>query len=216
MIYTIVTLHQHHSLLMAGEINRRLGPSRAVAISGDLNSILHDRHNLSGDALITPGNSYGDMSGGFDLAVRDYYGPKIEMAVQNEIVSNYRGEIPVGSAFVLPLPSPASDVPRAFQTLVYAPVMRIPKRLHPESDAVYNSILASLQAIHQWNDARMRAPFMPYLDHVWLTCHGVGTGGLSIEYVAKQTAMAISQYENNFILGQHDCVAWDREITRGQ
>lgn len=212
MRYTVVTLSPSHSACMVKEINRRMHSTCATAVWGDLPSLLLQSRQAVGDALITPGNSYGDMSGGFDLAVRDYYGPRLESVVQKQIVENFRGELPVGNAIVVPLATHCPDKDfRPFQALVYAPTMRIPKRLSPDSDAVYVSVLAALQAIHQWNKTSMS-----FINQVWLTSHGVGTGGLPVELVAKQTAMAIYQFEHHQGLGEFNSVAWDKEVHRGR
>jgi O-acetyl-ADP-ribose deacetylase (regulator of RNase III) len=172
---------------------------------GSVNNTLEKAvtEGLKADALITPGNSYGDMSGGFDLAVRDLLGMDIQHKVQSFIQNTYYGEIPVGSAFVIKLPKGAP-----FGHLVYTPTMRIPKRLPVNSDAVYLSILSAMQAIGAWN----RSQILEQINSVVLTAHGHATGGAPLPTIARQTAMAVSQFERRWPIGTQDTVERDRNI----
>src|ERR1043165_2956863 len=73
------------------------------------------------DALVSPANSFGIMDGGLDAAIRDRLGWDVETAVQQRIVEQHHGELPVGSAELV-----ATGHTR-WPFLVVAPTMRIPE-----------------------------------------------------------------------------------------
>jgi hypothetical protein len=72
------------------------------------------------DAIITPGNSFGHMTGGFDGALVDYFGDELDQLVRQAIKSEWLGELPVGNAIRITM----SDMSTC---LIYAPTMRVPK-----------------------------------------------------------------------------------------
>src|SRR3954470_15421694 len=76
--------------------------------------------DLSCDALVSPANSFGDMSGGIDKAIDDFHQGTAQRALVAAIAEQFLGELPVGAALVVPLPT------RRFSFLVAAPTMRIP------------------------------------------------------------------------------------------
>ena len=71
------------------------------------------------DAIISPGNSFGDMGGGFDRALDEYFKSRAQAAAQAAIATHALGELPVGAALVLRI-TPARPY------LVVAPTMRVP------------------------------------------------------------------------------------------
>ena len=73
--------------------------------------------------IVTAGNSFGWMTGGIDLAVRDYYGVEIQDAIQSEIIGRYNGELPIGKIIVVYTDDTFKP------NLVYIPTMRIPQRI---------------------------------------------------------------------------------------
>ena len=78
-----------------------------------------DITKLRREAWATAGNSFGDMGGGVDRAVDQFFGGLAQTAVQDAIRQNFFNELPVGSAEVV-RPSPSKPV------LIYAPTMRVP------------------------------------------------------------------------------------------
>ena len=56
--------------------------------------------------MISPANSFGIMDGGLDLEIRNQIGPHIETLVQDRIVHEHFGELPVGMAEVVPTGDP--------------------------------------------------------------------------------------------------------------
>lgn len=81
-----------------------------------------DLTTIKADAWGTAGNSFGDMGGGVDRAVDQYFGGQAQKLVQQAIRDEFLGELPVGSA-VMVRPDPKKPA------LIYAPTMRVPGRL---------------------------------------------------------------------------------------
>lgn len=85
--------------------------------------VVGDVLDLRADALLSPANSFGDMGGGVDKRIDDFHRGEAQRAVRRRIAGRWRGELPVGSADVLALPS------ARFPFLVVAPTMRVPGRI---------------------------------------------------------------------------------------
>ena len=67
-----------------------------------LSVIVGDVFNISeADCMVTAGNSFGMMDGGID-GIANYRFGMIESRVQDAIVREWHGEIPVGAALTLP------------------------------------------------------------------------------------------------------------------
>lgn len=93
------------------------------------------------DAVLTAGNSYGQMDGGVDRALAGYW-PDVQRAVWAAVADEYHGYQPVGAASVVP----TADEPCRW--LVYAPTMRVPMPLSGGMDiAVHDAFWAALLAV---------------------------------------------------------------------
>jgi O-acetyl-ADP-ribose deacetylase (regulator of RNase III) len=93
------------------------------------------------DAVLTAGNSYGQMDGGVDRAVAGYW-PGVQRSVWAALADEHHGYLPVGSASVVPT---GGDPCR---WLVYAPTMRVPMPLTGGLDiAVHDAFWAALLTI---------------------------------------------------------------------
>ncbi|MGP3581355.1 prophage tail fiber N-terminal domain-containing protein [Salmonella enterica] len=88
--------------------------------------------------------TFGLMDGGVDAAITAYFGSQLQERVQQNIIREYLGEQPVGTAFVIETGN--SKHP----WLVHAPTMRVPLIIDG-TDAVYNATRAALLAIFQHN-----------------------------------------------------------------
>lgn len=69
------------------------------------------------DVVFTPGNSFGHMTGGFDLGVVEVFGREAQSAVLRMIKDKYNGMMPVGTAEVVVIDGKA---------IVYVPTMMVP------------------------------------------------------------------------------------------
>jgi O-acetyl-ADP-ribose deacetylase (regulator of RNase III) len=135
------------------------------------------------DAVISPANSFGFMDGGIDLAYRRYFGMDLQSRVQAKIRSEFRGELPVGQATVVPTGN--ETVPY----LVAAPTMRVPDRIG-DTVNVYLAFRAALLAVLAHNDGSttinsMRVPAL-----------GTGIGAMTLARAARQMHAAyVSVFE---------------------
>jgi O-acetyl-ADP-ribose deacetylase (regulator of RNase III) len=132
------------------------------------------------DAVIAPGNSFGQMDGGFDQGLVDAFGPTIQDNVKNSIRGWHYGELNVGNAIIVP--TGGLNIPYC----AYAPTMRVPCKLPKDSDVPYLATRAGLIEMIQ-------SPYLSRLDtiRVLIPLMGVGTGGLAVEYVCSQIQMAV-------------------------
>lgn len=136
--------------------------------------------NLSGDALVTPGNSFGDMSGGLDKVIDDFFQGHTQTKIQDAIAYYYFGEQPIGTAMILSLDN------QQFTNIIYAPTMRVPGNIKDSINA-YLAMRAILVAVLQHNEKQkpIKRLIVPSL--------GTGIGGMYYQVAAEQMRMA---YEN--------------------
>ena len=130
--------------------------------------------DLSCDALVSPANSFGDMSGGFDKAIDDFYEGKAQKAVRRAIDELFLGELVVGNAIILPMKT------KQYPFLIVAPTMRVPGNVRHSINA-YLSMRAILVAIVQYNAHAEQAIYSVAIPGL---CSGVG--GMSPQESAEQ------------------------------
>jgi O-acetyl-ADP-ribose deacetylase (regulator of RNase III) len=167
----------------------------ADAFGGDPNvsyALMDINHAAGYDALITPGNSFGIMDGGFDQAVTTLFGLKIEAVVQQRIKADHLGELNVGDAILL-----TSCIPH----LVYAPTMRVPMQITC-TDNVYRAFRAALLQIVLHNK-KQSADGGPCIDKVVTPLLGAGAGKFPPAAAAKQMKLAWDS-----IHGKHSISSW--------
>jgi hypothetical protein len=78
--------------------------------------------DLRCDVLVSPANSFGDMSGGIDQVIDNRYKGVAQRAVVQRIRETWLGELPVGAALIVA--TDRSHLP----LIVVAPTMRGPER----------------------------------------------------------------------------------------
>ncbi|EEF1216697.1 phage tail protein [Salmonella enterica] len=138
------------------------------------------------DCMVSAANSFGLMDGGVDAAITAYFGPQLQERVQQNIIREYLGEQPVGTAFVIETGN--SKHP----WLVHAPTMRVPLIIDG-TDAVYNATRAALLAIFQHNKSVME---YKKIKSVVFPAMGAGCGQVSPDSVARQMKLAWDSFIN--------------------
>lgn len=134
--------------------------------------------DLNCQAIVSPANSFGDMSGGIDKAIDDFHHGEAQRCVTAAIREQFFGEMPVGAALVVELPA------RRFPFVVAAPTMRIPGGVQGSLNA-YLSMRAALVAVLRHNAAGgrpIRSLAVPGL--------GTGVGGMDHDEAAGQMRVA--------------------------
>jgi O-acetyl-ADP-ribose deacetylase (regulator of RNase III) len=123
-----------------------------------------DLFDLDCDALVSPANSFADMSGGLDQQIDRFYAEAAQPAAVARIAERFHGELPVGVATILAMGT------RRFPHLIVSPTMRVPSKV-PGTLNAYLSMRAALIAIHEHNrvaSSPIRSVAVPGL------CTGVG------------------------------------------
>ena len=129
-------------------------------------------------ALVSAANSFGDMGGGVDKAIDDYFGGEAQRRLMARIREEWWGELPVGAALVVELPH------AQFKFLVAAPTMRVPNRVGETLNA-YLAMRGVLVAI-----ARHNASGAPPIARVAVPGLATGVGGLAPDEAAQQMRAA--------------------------
>lgn len=166
--------------LSLGDSNSEVATALAAAFA-DVDAVEVVEGNLldlACDAIVSPANSFGDMSGGIDKAIDDFHGGAAQAAAMSAIAEQCFGELPVGSALIVPLAT------RRWPFIVVAPTMRIPSRVDSTINA-YLAMRASLVAVLRHNAAGnspIRSLAVPGL------CTGVGA--MPAETAAEQMRTA--------------------------
>jgi len=136
------------------------------------------------DAVVSAANSFGFMDGGIDLTYRRYFGMDLQSRVQAKIRSEFRGELPVGQATVVPTGN--ITVPY----LVVAPTMRIPDRIG-DTVNVYLAFRAALLAVLAHN-----AETPTTINSIRAPALGTGIGAMPLGRAARQMHAAyVSVFE---------------------
>ncbi|MCE2030192.1 macro domain-containing protein [Sessilibacter corallicola] len=118
---------------------------------------------MEADAMVSPANSFGVMDGGLDHVIRYELGAQVEERVQQEIVSQYHGELPVGCAVIVETST------NKWPKLIAAPTMRVPMDI---SDTInpYLAFRAILNEVKNYNKLNIKNAIKS------LVCPGLGTG----------------------------------------
>lgn len=142
-----------------------------LGVFGDVDAVEIIEGNLLDldcDALLSPANSFGDMSGGLDKHIDDFYRGAAQETAMQAIRERFLGELPVGMALVLEMSAPR------FPFLVVSPTMRVPSNVGETINA-YLSLRAALVAVLQHNRAAEKRPIQTLA--VPGLCTGVGAMG---------------------------------------
>ena len=134
------------------------------------------------DALVSPANSFGITDGGLDLAIRTELGHHVQKRVQERILAENHGELPVGSAFIV------STEHERWPYLVVAPTMRVPEPAGHALNA-YLAFRAALLAVADFNSAEPT----PRITSVVVPGFCTGIGGMGAKRCAVQMRMAYDQ-----------------------
>lgn len=128
-------------------------------------------------ALVSPGNSLGIMSGGFDLAVVRHFSSDIELDIQSLIKD--RVLLTPGSSVVLDLAhhTTTKSTTSIFNELIYTPTMVYPMELNEEDSIPYTCTLNAL------NSTKANVVALPLF--------GIATGGLGLIHVLIEMFVAI-------------------------
>jgi O-acetyl-ADP-ribose deacetylase (regulator of RNase III) len=137
-----------------------------------------DPIDVKADAVISPANSFGFMDGGIDALYTYQFGAGVQERLQDSIVREHGGELPVGEAVIVRTDHP--DIPWC----ISAPTMRIPRDVSDTVNA-YLAFRAALRAVLDHN--RRGGPLIESI-----LCPGLATsvGRMPVHRCARQMRVA--------------------------
>eukprot|EP01012_Entosiphon_sulcatum_P013699 TRINITY_DN18896_c0_g1_i1.p1 TRINITY_DN18896_c0_g1~~TRINITY_DN18896_c0_g1_i1.p1 ORF type:complete len:434 (+),score=67.30 TRINITY_DN18896_c0_g1_i1:95-1396(+) len=140
------------------------------------------------DSVVSGGNSFGLMEGGMEGAIISLFGEDLANRIQRQILVDFDGEQPVGTAFVMQTGHPNHPY------VVYAPAMRVPMPICL-TDNVYLAMKAALKAVSDHNLRVLENPSYGSLITV-LACPALGTSYGKMPYgeAARQMALAVRNW----------------------
>jgi O-acetyl-ADP-ribose deacetylase (regulator of RNase III) len=163
-----------------GDLNEGVARALAAAFRGvpAIEVVEGNLLDLDGEAIVSPANSFGDMGGGIDKAIDDFHRGAAQKAVMASIAEACYGELPVGMALVVEVPS------RRWPFVVAAPTMRVPSRVAGSLNA-YLAMRAALVAVLRHNATGGRP-----IRRLAVPGLGTGVGGMAPGDAAEQMRTA--------------------------
>lgn len=128
-------------------------------------------------AVVSPANAYGLMDGGYDQAITDWFGEKLQQDVRRYISDNFYGEQPVGTSFII-------DTGKDGVKLIHTPTMRYPERIR-DPLVIYTCMRTCLMCAME-ND----------VESIVIPAFGALTGCVPAELVADMMKRAYDQLLN--------------------
>lgn len=138
------------------------------------------------DCMVSAANSYGLMDGGVDLAIRNFFGMKVQYNVQKQIKKDFYGEQPVGTSIIVYTEN------EEYPFIAHTPTMRVPTDISKTTN-VYEAMFAMLRAIANYNKIVMDKDLR--INKV--VCPGLGTaaGRMIPMEAARQMAVAYKNFK---------------------
>ena len=132
-----------------------------------------DMLEVAHSCVVSPANSYGFMDGGIDYVYYNYFGPDIQVKVQQAIAKRPEGMLPVGASLIVETGD--SKIP----FLLVAPTMEMPGAVR--FSHCYHAMVAILRAANTYPQ-NISDVFCPGL--------ATGVGRVEPEYAAQEMASA--------------------------
>jgi len=156
------------------------------------------------DCVVTPGNSYGDLSGGFDLSIVGIFGDQIQSNLRrvlrkkfpsNEINDKNAWDCanqPIGTSILIETQSPVAKY------LCHTPTMEYARGIvgKPNVYMAMNSILYEIYK-HNMECLKSHKSRKNYIRSVIIPFLGTGFGELTYEESAKQISCAYKYFKEN-------------------
>ena len=134
--------------------------------------------SIDAEALVSPANSFGFMTGGIDLHYKNYLGQSMEDDLRKRISVEFNNELLVGQATSVKLFNTPPLI--KYKYLIAAPTMRVPERV----GHTINAYLASKAALMEAVSIGVESIVFPGM--------GAGTGRMTSRDCAKQVNASIN------------------------
>ena len=137
------------------------------------------------EAVVTPGNSIGMMTGGFDKSIVEYFGEFLMTDIQNGIKNFYLGEQPIATPLTVPVVRHNSkNVITDRKYIIHIPTMRVPQKIIDPS-IIYSCMRCAMIECNR-----------QYVHSVVIPAFGAQTGQVPYDLVAKYMRTAYHQLTN--------------------
>jgi len=130
------------------------------------------------DCIISPGNCFGQMDGGIDIAISQILSPSIGKKVRKVIKEKYGGEQPIGTCILIKTNN------KKYPFLAHVPTMMIPKNVNKTLNA-YFAFKAVLMKIIRYNKKNTDK-----IESILTTTFCTGCGDMSLKKSVKQMSYA--------------------------
>jgi O-acetyl-ADP-ribose deacetylase (regulator of RNase III) len=124
------------------------------------------------------------MDGGIDAAITAFFGDQLQKRVQKKILSEFYGEQPVGTSFII------ETNHLKFPFLAHTPTMRVPMPIWG-TDNIYGAMAAMLKAVANFNKISKKK-----IKKVVCPALGMGIGKVPPQQGAQQMALAYHNFNN--------------------
>ena len=178
MKVNFVEVNMHMCEALSYYFKEEIESGEVAVHNTDLETFLEENKHI--DTIVTAGNSFGIMDGGLDFFVRRYYrnkGEDIESIVRYDILSEFNGEQPVGTAMIV---FPNLQLPK----LVHTVTMRYPMRLYDISHIRDCMRLSLFQAYENFGK------------NITMPSFGAGTGSNDYDLCAKYMKQGYDNFYN--------------------
>ena len=129
------------------------------------------------ECVVSPANAFGQMDGGYDEAITNYFGDALQRTVQEYILSHYYGEQPVGTSFLV-------DAGRDGQKLIHTPTMLTP------------SVIREPLVVYQAMRTTLMCAIENKIESIVIPAFGAATGAVPAMTVAYYMRKAYDQIKN--------------------
>lgn len=164
--------------------------------------------NTGVDAIVSPGNSFGFMNGGFDAAISKYYASvantsqdEITLHVQRMLKEKVGGYNPPTNAVILNMAA-AIATPNA-PHLVHVPTMALPHRIPAHTPTIFNCMWSVIHSIKAHNGSVSTCEGVMPIESVLLSGLGTGVGDVPPTSCATQIMTALQLF-NQPLVEEHD------------
>lgn len=127
------------------------------------------------DGIVSPANSFGLLTGGFDKAIREYFGMELQKAVREKIQTEWFGEQTVGTSMALDIPGNPG------KKLIHTPTMRTP------------SVILDYQVVYLCMRSALMAAIEEGTEALLVPAFGGGAGKVPAEVIARNMRSAYDQ-----------------------
>lgn len=150
------------------------------------------------DAIVSPGNSFGFMHGGFDAVISKYYASlttnseELTLHVQRLLREKVEGYNPPTNALVLSMAGPIEkpNTPH----LVHVPTMTLPHKIPCDTPTVFNCMWSVLNAVKLHNKSVSTCEGIVPITTVLMPGLGTGVGEVSSKSCANQVMSAFQLF----------------------